>query len=161
MRKGFLAILALVVVMGISSCNSGALVFNNKVVEVQKTLEPKIMAFANKMGSLGENDDIKSLTPDAKQLLVDLDAGVTKIKAIEAPKDGEEFKRSLLAQFEFMKNFCNQTIKLGDEKTTDEEKTEILTYFLNAETEATKLEEDTKQKQQAFAKANGFKLEAK
>lgn len=161
MKKCFVAVLALVLVMGISSCNSGALVFNNKVVEVQQSLEPKILDFGNKMQGVGESGDIKSLTPTAKQLIVDLDNGIAKIKAIEAPKDGEEFKRSLLAQLEFMKKLCNQTIKLGDDATTDQEKLTIAEEFMKAEDEAKRLEEDTKVKQQAFAKANNFKLEQK
>jgi hypothetical protein len=151
----------LVLALCISSCNSGALVFNNKMIEVQQSLQPQILAFGNKMEAIGEEGDIKTMAPDAKLLIESLDKGIAKIKALEAPKNGEEFKRSMLAQFEFMKKFCRQTIQLGDAATSQEEKLQIATDFMKAGEEATKLEEDTQAKQREFAKANGFKLQTK
>lgn len=161
MRNFFLAVFALVTIIGTSSCNSGALVFNNKMVEVQKSLEPKIVAFGNKMQMIGENGDIKTIAGDAKALIEVLDKEIAKVKALEAPKNGEEFKRSMLAQFEYVKKICSQTIKLGEASTTEEEKIKIATDFMNAGEEAAKLEQDTQTKQREFAKANGFKLESK
>lgn len=159
MKKMILPIWALLFTMLTSSCNSGALVFNNRMVEVQKSLEPKLLAFGNKMGMLGEDDSIKIMANDATMLIQDLDKGIEKIKALEAPKSGEEFKRSMLAQLEYMKNFCKQTIQLGDAATSQEEKQKIAADFLKAEQEVTRLEEDTQAKQKAFAKANGFRLQ--
>jgi hypothetical protein len=159
MRNLVLAVFALATIMATSSCNSGALVFNNKMVEVQKALEPKMLAFGSKMEGIGENGDIKTMTPDAKSLIEDLDKSIAKIKALEAPKNGEEFKRSMLAQLEYMKKFCKQTVQLGDESTTEAEKLQIATDFMKAGEEATKLEEDTQAKQREFAKANGFKIQ--
>jgi hypothetical protein len=158
MRNLVLAVFALATIMVASSCNSGALVFNNRLVEVQKSLEPKILAFGNKMEALGENGGIKSMAMDAKLLIEDLDKGIVKIKALEAPKNGEELKKSLLAQFDFMKKFCKQTIELGDESTSEADKLQIATDFMKAADEATKLEADTQAKQREFAKANGFKI---
>jgi hypothetical protein len=161
MRKFFMAIVALLCVFVISSCNSGALVFNNKIVEVQKVLEPKIAVFEAKMTAVGENGDIKKIVPDAKVIVEEIDKSIVKLKALEAPKDGEEFKRAMLVQYEFIKKLYGQVIVLGDASTTDEEKAKIVVDFTNAESDMQKLQDDTQAKQKVFAKANGFKLEFK
>lgn len=159
MRNLAVLILALATIVGISSCNSGAMAFNNKMVEKQKALEPKVTALGKKMEALGDSGDFKLVAADAKLLIEGLDKDIADIKALEAPKNGEEFKRAVLAQFEHVKKFCTQTIKLGDESTSSEEKLKIAADFMKVGEEATKLEEDMINKQKEFAKANGFKVQ--
>ncbi len=146
--------------LGLSSCSNGALKYNNKLVEAQKSLEPKFTAFGNKMSAVQE-DKIADLTPDAKLLIEDVNKKVAEINALEAPKGSEDFKNSIIAQFNFVKNICEQTIKLGDTKTTSEERLTIATSMMKSEEEAKRLEDNTLKAQKAFASANGFKLEFK
>jgi outer membrane murein-binding lipoprotein Lpp len=145
---------------GLSSCSNSSLKYNNKLVEAQKSLEPKFTAFGNKMSAVQE-DKIADLTPDAKLLIEDVNKKVAEINALEAPKGAEDFKNSIIAQFTFVKNICEQTIKLGDTKTTSEERLTIATSMMKSEEEAKRLEDNTLKAQKAFASANGFKLELK
>lgn len=142
------------------SCGSKSLQYNNKLVEIQKRLEPKFTAFGNKMAAV-EEGKIGDLAPDAKALIADVDKQVSEINALEMPKGAADFKNSIIAQFDFVKKICQQTIKLGDKTTTDEERLSIATEMMGSEEEAKRLEENTLKAQRAFASASGFKLESK
>jgi hypothetical protein len=160
MKRLMVAMAVAVAALGLSSCGSGGLKYNNKLVEAQKSLEPKFTAFGNKMSSVQE-DKIADLAPDAKLLIEDVNKKVAEINAMEAPKGAEDFKNSIIAQFNFVKNICEQTIKLGDAKTSSEERLSIATSMMKSEEEAKRLEDNTLKAQRAFASASGFKLESK
>jgi hypothetical protein len=160
MKKVMVLMAVVFAAFGLSSCSSSALKYNNKLVEAQKSLEPMFTAFGNKMSAVNE-DSIATLTPDAKKLIEDVNKKIAEINALEAPKGSDDFKNSIIAQFNFVKKICEQTIKLGDKATSSEERLTIAAEMMKSEEEAQRLEDNTLKAQRAFASSNGFKLESK
>jgi hypothetical protein len=160
MKKWLQPLMAVLLLLALVSCKSSDLRFNNKVVEIQQGLSPKLDAFGLKMAGL-QSENLREMAPDATKLSADLQTAIDQLKALETPKHGEEFKRSVIAGFEYMKKICAQTVKMGEPATTMEEKMAIAQDFLKAEEEMKKMDEDVKRNQRAFAKESGFRLEAK
>jgi hypothetical protein len=146
--------------LALSSCNAGALRFNNKLVEAQSSVVSSFTAFTSKVDAAGEEKN-NQLAQEATVVIEAVNKKIAEINALETPKGGEAFKSSMIAQFNFIKNFCEQTVKMNDDKSTSEEKLAIAASMMKSEEEATRLEENTLKAQKAFASANGFKLEGK
>ncbi len=144
----------------LSSCSNKALEFNNKMVEIQSKLTPMFTEYGKKMENIGDKP-LSTIVPDAKALMTNVDKSISDINALEAPADGANFKKSMLAQLEYLKKFCSNTIKMADEKLPDEEKITLASEVMNAGNELEKLESATEQAQKDFAKKNNFKLQSK
>jgi aspartate ammonia-lyase len=142
------------------SCGAGALSFNNKLVAVQSRLTPKFTLFTSKMEALGDSS-LSKIVPDAKNLISDLDKSIKEVTELQGPKDGEDFKKAMLKQLEALKKFCNNTIKMADDKLPEAEKLQVATELMGTDAEISKLEDETISAQKEFAKKNNFKLEVK
>ncbi len=141
------------------SCSNGALQFNNKLVEIQKQVEPKFTAFGNKMEAIGDSSNFKDLKSDAIGLISFIDAKTNEMMELKTPKGGEDFKNSLIDQFKFVKNIAQKCIILGNDTTSAETKMAIGMEFMNSEKEANELENNTIKAQKTFADKNGFKIQ--
>ncbi len=160
MKRILLITMVAISCLGLSSCSNKALEFNNKVVDIQSKLTPEFTAFSQKMENLGEKS-MSTILPDAKAFVVNVDKSIADINALEVPSNGAEFKKCMLNQLECLKKFCNNTVRLADEKLPDEEKIAVATEVMNAGTELERLEAETEKAQKDFAKKNNFKLQYK
>lgn len=141
------------------SCSNGALQYNNKLVDIQKQVEPRFTAFGNKMEAIGDSSNFKDLEKEASSLIVFIDEKTNQMTELKTPKGGEEFRNSLIDQFKFVKNIAKKCIILGNDTTSVETKMEIGLEFMNSEKGATELEDKTFKAQQSFAEKNGFKIQ--
>ncbi|MEI7471580.1 MAG: hypothetical protein WCJ85_04935 [Chitinophagaceae bacterium] len=141
------------------SCSNGALQYNNKLVDIQKQVEPRFTAFGNKMEAIGDSSNFKDLEKEASSLIVFIDEKTNQMMELKTPKGGEEFRNSLIDQFKFVKNIAKKCIILGNDTTSVETKMAIGLEFMNSEKEATELEDKTFKAQQSFAEKNGFKIQ--
>lgn len=156
--KQVMCAMAMIATMAFAGCKNGALDFNNKVVEMQQKLEPKLTAVSNKMQAAGGLDGLKSIVPDIKDAMTDVNKTIADLKALETPKNGEEFKKAMLDEYNFVNVIYDKSIKMA-ETTNEEERLKIATELMTVETEARRLEENTKKAQKAFADKSGFKME--
>jgi hypothetical protein len=158
MKRLFIPVTLLLAIV-FFSCSNGALQFNNKLVEIQKQVEPKFTAFGNKMEAIGDSSNFKDLKSDAVSLISFIDTKTNEMMELKTPKGGEDFKNSLIDQFKFVKNIAQKCIILGNDTTSAETKMSIGMEFMNSEKEANELENKTIKAQKDFADKNGFKIQ--
>lgn len=160
MKKLTLLFIAGFVVLAMQSCNNKALEFNNKIVEIQKSVEKPFSEFGKKMQAVGASGDLKSLDPGAREMLKLTDEKIAELTKLESPEGGDELKNSMIDQFKMARNIYSKTIILAADTTSPEVKFTIGTEFMEIEAKAAKLEAATKEAQRKFAEKNGFKLKA-
>jgi len=144
-----------------SSCNK-AVNFNNKLVEIQKSVQQEMKDFSIKT----QNKHPESLSAESLKMSAEKATGFINDKIKEAedllvPKNGGDLKEAIINQLKFEKEIVEQIGRLSDPQLSAEEKAQIETGFLNSSEKAKVLEEKVRSSQEAFAKEHEFKLENK
>jgi hypothetical protein len=161
MKNSSPAILLLIFSIAIFSCNrtnNEALIFNGKIVIIQSAVASDINAFEDIMAKFSPSDDINTLASDAKQVIEKIDNGIKEIEALDTPKGGDEFKKTLLTELKFIKQLYSKVLQLGQESTTAQEKAQIVADFSTAEKEAEVLKKNSLSSQREFMKNNKIEL---
>lgn len=145
----------------LSSCNK-AVNFNNKLVEIQKSVQKEMKDFSGKM----QDKELDSLSDESLKISSEKATGFIgdKIKEAEnllVPKAGGDLKEAILNQLKFEKDIVEKIGRLSDPKLSAEEKAQIETEFLSIGEKAKVLEAKVHAAQEAFAKEHQFKLEEK
>lgn len=141
------------------ACNK-AVNFNNKLVEIQKSVQQEMKDFSLKTRNKNSLSDerLKITAEKATGFIGD------KIKEAEnllVPKNGGDLKEAILNQLKFEKDIVEKISRLSDPELSAEEKTKIETAFLNSGEKAKVLEVKVRSAQEAFANEHQFKLENK
>lgn len=158
MQKLLFSLFTLTIIVGFTSCGISAVDFNDKLVDSQKA----VIADYDRLTSSIEQDsiDIVAVKLQGDSILARIDDEISKIKAIEAPKNGEDFKASAIAAFEAYRKIIEVEIKgisFNEESNPDEYNAYVEEYTKVTEEGAT-AEDNFLSKQKEYAKANNVQL---
>ena len=157
MKKVFFSLLAVIAIM--TSCGGiNAVDYNNKVVEIQNNIVKEATRFSNEVQKVAQTRDFSSIRVEADSSLAVIDAEVAKLKEMDAPSGGEEFKEAVIKAFESYKNVFEKGAAASTftESTTQEELIKYVNDFTAAVNESTELENQAKEAQKAFAEKHGI-----
>jgi len=156
--KAFL--LLVIVFCCLSSCKNKAVEFNNRLVNIQKSVLGKVNDFGIKMREIKADTvpDIK-IKAQVEEVTAFIDNKIKKTKNLLVPKGGGDLKEAILKQLQFEKEVIENIGRLADPQLSEEEKTQIETGFLSSKEKAIELEANVRAAQEAFSRQNQFKLE--
>jgi hypothetical protein len=153
----FLGLLAFVFVL--ASCGKSAVDYNNKLVKIQKEMEPMVLKLSQNMMKMQDSTALPSLIAEANDVQKAAESRVSEINKLTVPSGGEKLQKSFLNQFNFIIDMCKNLKIVGDKTATEAQKTTALTWMTEAEKEGGNLDNELKQEQQNFAKEKGFKIQ--
>lgn len=146
----------------VCSCGHKAVVFNDDLVNIQKSVLSEVKRFSEKM----QNLDIDSLSrssvkSESDQIVIFINNKIKEAESLEVPKNGNNLQSAFLNQFQFEKDMVGKIGRLADSSVAKEEKNQIEIEFLNSQEKARAIEVEIHNAQEAFAKEHKFKLENK
>lgn len=159
MRKVLFSLLAVVAIM--TSCSGiSALDYNNKVIEVQTAIVQEANKFNSKIQAATAARDFSTLKAEADSSIAVIDAQIAKLKEIDPPSGGEEFKEAAVKAFESYKVIFEKGASAATftEETTPEEINKFIKELTEAGQESDKLEDAARAAQKEFAEKNGIKV---
>lgn len=152
---------ALVIVFLLSACGSKkkAFRFSEDIVAMETSLMPEIEKTETEVEqAIGRGDNATVIKSSSRmEGLIDEKIKEIEKRSVEGISHGEEFKKTCLHYFEYMKSIYTSYRQYG-EAPTEEEKQKVagdMMKIVNGKNlEISKLQSE----QRAFAKANGFKI---
>ncbi len=159
MKKVLFSLMAIAIVM--ASCSGiSAVDYNDKVIDVQKEIAKEAEKFGKEVQRAMTTQKFENIKTAADSSLIVVDAQIAKLKDMEAPKGGEEFKDAAIKAFESYKVIFEKGAAAATftENTSQEEIAKFVQEFTAAATESDKLEKVARKAQKEFAEKNGIKV---
>ncbi len=159
-KKMLIAATALIITA--ASCKTKtALDYSNLIVEKERSLTPAFATTEQKAKQFFEGGQFDSLAAVSERMEKLVDEKVQEIKNTPAPdvKGAEDFKKSAVTAFEYIKSIYAGYKSVGLAKTEEErqaDKQKLVELVSNKNTVLMKM----KEAQQQFAQANGFKIQS-
>lgn len=133
------------------SCDSqNALKFNDKLVDIQKTLIREIDMSTMTVGI--DVNKLKKVRESAKEK-------IEEIKALKAPDGGEDFKKAMIDDLQAIYDLYDLTIKMNDPKLSEAEQDKAEKDFNIIQSKADMYDNKVIQEQRKFAKKYNFEIQ--
>ena len=147
----FIALVTILVSL-ISCGDKNALVFNDKLVSIQKEVFKKI--------DVVENDTIQTdITKQYQELQKFVKGKIQELKVIDGPADGERFKQSMIDYMDGINAVYDASINMLKEVGNAEKLGMYKDEFTQMQTNAEKLEEKVIKEQKIFAGKHNIRLD--
>ncbi len=143
----------------LSSCNK-AVNFNNKLVEIQKSVQNETRSFRLESQDK-ELDSKRSLKISAEKTIGFINNKIKDAENLLVPKNGGDLKEAILNHLKFERDIIEKIGRLSDPNLSPAEIYQIENEFLNSGEMAKVLKEKVRSAQEVFAKEHQFKLEEK
>jgi hypothetical protein len=158
LTKSFYVLLLTAVLV---SCKSKtAFNYNEKIVAMEKSLEPEIEAVESKLEKFAGGMQFDSIAVVSSNMEKSVQKRIDEINNNPAPKakEGDNFKKAVLIYFTFIKDIYTASKNIGLAKT-QEERVEMATKLNELVADKQEALNDLQSAQKKYADANGFKVQ--
>jgi hypothetical protein len=144
----------------IVSCNNKALDFNNRIAEIQSSVMPKVQVLAGKISNNTDTTDVSTIGfgEEAKTLVTELKQKLNSLDSLVVPEGGEQFKKSVIDQFNFQINYFTNYSIYADTSVPQAEKATALVEMIKQSQGADSILNNMLTAQKAFAQKHKLQI---
>jgi hypothetical protein len=148
---------ACVLTITITSCSSGEIDFNNKLVESQKEVLTKYNTFIGK-ANMQDTSMNSALAIEAVEVRKMIDLKLKESNGIKVPSGGEKLHKSFIDEFTAMQENLNYYTTILNNQSTQEEKQKAEDLLEKNGDKISTIETELLANQKQFAKDKNFKI---
>ena len=141
------------------SCKNEAADFNNKLVNIQRSVLKEVQVFGKEMTEPNDSLAAHHIQPRAEKIALFIDDKIEEAQKLNVPSGGENLKNAIIMQLQFEKDIVGEIDRLTQQSIPNEERLQIETDLLSSQHRAQSLEGSIRIAQEVFAKQHKIKLE--